>query len=179
MQARITAKYRQSASANAYSCLEPRWRSCWPAKQAHERAGKTDAIILDHANNFAQHGAVDRDRRWTLSRDRAITDSQSPPEKACPECGVVCLLGVTECPECSHMFPRTSVSRQERTGRLAEVRDDYKQSRRELFFDLVEVALTARTRDGKRYQPSYAVAEFRELTGSWPPGSWQREASLR
>jgi hypothetical protein len=144
--------------------------------------GKTDAIILDHAGNFAQHGAVDRERKWRLTTGRAITDGQgATPERVCPECSAVCPREATQCAECGYQFPQVPRPRsdEESPGLMVEANEDSWQSRRELFFELVEVARTSHTRDGRPYRPGYAIAKFHELTGQWPPWGWQREAGLR
>jgi len=57
--------------------------------------GKTEAIILDHAGNFYEHGHVLQERNWSLlakKRNKRGSDDMKPPE-------------VSVCPKCSGVWP--------------------------------------------------------------------------
>jgi superfamily II DNA or RNA helicase len=138
--------------------------------------GKSDCVILDHANCFREHGGVG-DRQWILAADKPKSGGGAP-EKICPGCGLIVPLGCRECPECGSLFARPRWSSEERAVQLVDASDpDY---RRERFFALVEdVSLRRRRRDGEPYKLTAALALFYKQFGEWPAWSWQREAGIR
>jgi superfamily II DNA or RNA helicase len=131
--------------------------------------GKSDCIILDHANCFREHGGIS-DRKWTLTTDKP-TSAGEAPEKICPGCGLILALCIRECPECGFVFAAPVWSSREKAVQLVETSDpDY---RREKFFEIVEDVSLRRRRDGKPYRKTAALALFREQFGEWPQWSWQ------
>ena len=152
--------------------------------------GKTDALILDHANNFITHGVVDCDRKWALTNDKhVIASAKDKPRKVCPTCGAVQPVVTRECPECGHAFSRER-SNTEQKIRLVEVtpklvrqeaklRRQEKAHRRAVFEQLVADVRQARRHNGEPYKLTAAACKFREQFGEWPPFRWQREAGIR
>jgi superfamily II DNA or RNA helicase len=137
--------------------------------------GKSDCIVLDHAGCFQEHGGIG-DRKWTLTDDKPSSSGEAPPEKICPECGLVLAAGVRTC-ECGFVFAAPAWSSREQAVQLVETCDpDY---RRERFFEIVEDVSLRRRRDGAPYKKTAALAMFREQFGEWPAWSWQREAGIR
>jgi hypothetical protein len=137
--------------------------------------GKKNCIILDHSNCFREHGGVG-DRQWTLAADKPKSDAEAP-EKICPGCGLIVLLGCRECPECGFVFASPRWSSEEKAVHLVDASDsDY---RRERFFEIVNDVSLRRRRDGEPYKITAAVALFRKQFGEWPAWSWQREAGIR
>ena len=69
-------------------------------------AGKSAAILLDHAGNALRHGLPDEDREWTLE-DRPKRKKGEPSQvsiKQCPECYFV-HPPAPECPDCGYEYP--------------------------------------------------------------------------
>jgi superfamily II DNA or RNA helicase len=67
--------------------------------------GKTRAVILDHAGNYALHGHVLAERRWSLNSTRRDPRKEKPPETTnCPQC-YGCWPGhPAKCPGCGFEF---------------------------------------------------------------------------
>ena len=85
--------------------------------------GKTEAIILDHANNAASHGLPDEPREWTLSgSDRRTQNKNSEPSiKICASCFAAQLPGSTVCKFCGYAFPSKPRTVDEVEGDLVEI----------------------------------------------------------
>ena len=86
--------------------------------------GKGTAIILDHAGNFARHGAPDADRVWTL--EGRIGDQSGKSEavsngRACSFCYATSPPNYTRCRECGKAFPVKSRAIEEVEGELVEM----------------------------------------------------------
>jgi len=68
--------------------------------------GKTEAIILDHAGNFYEHGHVLKERSWSLiakKRNKRDKDDMKPPEvSVCPKCSGVWPGLPRLCPDCGY-----------------------------------------------------------------------------
>lgn len=68
--------------------------------------GKTEAIILDHAGCFYEHGHVLLDRDWSLyakKRGRRDKEEMKAPEvSVCPKCSGVWPGLPKTCPDCGH-----------------------------------------------------------------------------
>lgn len=68
---------------------------------------KTHAIIIDHVRNWEFHGLPDEDRAWSLE-GAPKRDKQECPVKLCPQCYAALKIQVSVCPECNHIFQKTS-----------------------------------------------------------------------
>ena len=65
--------------------------------------GKTRAIILDHAGNYALHGHVLADRKWSLNSSKRDPRKEKPPETtSCPKCYGVWPGTPRVCPSCGY-----------------------------------------------------------------------------
>lgn len=87
------------------------------------RVKDTPAIILDHANNFKEHGFPDSDREWTLA-DRPVSSRRAAEKtieiKMCPECFHV-HRPAPHCPECGAVYEVKSREVKQVGGELEEI----------------------------------------------------------
>jgi DNA repair protein RadD len=69
--------------------------------------GKTEAIILDHANNWKRHGEITDSREWRLSSGAAVAVAGEKPMalRTCRECYAVARSFEAVCPRCLTAFP--------------------------------------------------------------------------
>jgi len=87
--------------------------------------GKTRAVILDHAGNYALHGHVLADRNWTLDAGTRAERKERPPMTVtCPRCYGVWPGQPRTCPACGFNFA-TAPARDDReikmvAGKLVE-----------------------------------------------------------
>ena len=90
------------------------------------RAKPYPAIIMDHANNWREHGFPDDPREWSLDgkKKRAASDEKAEPARQCPiddgGCGFV-HRPAPECPNCKRVYPIMSRMVDEVDGELAEI----------------------------------------------------------
>jgi superfamily II DNA or RNA helicase len=87
-------------------------------------AGKSHAIIIDHAGNIVRHGLPDGAKIWTLDRreKRKTTDNGAIPVRSCMICASVYERTYTACPFCGHVNIPTSRSTPEQVdGDLVEL----------------------------------------------------------
>ena len=91
------------------------------------RAGDEPSVIMDHANNWREHGFPDSPREWTLegSKKRGPRDAeQNEPVRQCSiadgGCGFV-HRPAPACPNCGRVYPVMSRMVDEREGELAEI----------------------------------------------------------
>jgi superfamily II DNA or RNA helicase len=90
-------------------------------------AGKSEAIILDHAGNVQRHGWPTEDRQWTLERTRERREQKEKPSsiRVCPQCFAASRSGTTQCRECGHVFKPTPREVEQREGKLEELRREH------------------------------------------------------
>lgn len=86
------------------------------------------AVILDHANNWREHGFPDDPREWKLEgADKrgggggGGGSQQRQCEVATGGCGFVARLGPSCCPNCGMMYPVQSRMVEEEDGELIEI----------------------------------------------------------
>lgn len=68
-------------------------------------AGKTHAVILDHAGNLARHGLAEDDRDWSLEdrpKKKSESGNASVAVRQCPECFCCHAPSEQSCPECGY-----------------------------------------------------------------------------
>lgn len=84
-------------------------------------AGKTHAIILDHAGNVHHHGMPDEERAWTL--DGVEKRASKTTTKECPACFATVKISAQVCPYCGFSFAAAKKPREmEHTdGELVEL----------------------------------------------------------
>lgn len=86
-------------------------------------AGKTEAIILDHAGNSLTHGLPDDVREWSLDdrENRAKREAAESPVKQCSECFFV-YRPAPKCPQCGFAPPVQAREIEQIEGTLEEVK---------------------------------------------------------
>jgi DNA repair protein RadD len=86
-------------------------------------AGKSEAIILDHAGNSLTHGLPDDVRAWSLDdrEKRTKRDALESPVKQCTECYYV-YRPAPCCPQCGHVPPVVAREIEVVEGVLEEVK---------------------------------------------------------
>jgi DNA repair protein RadD len=86
--------------------------------------GKDDCLVLDFAGNVRRFGPVDDVRIKSKNNGR---DGEAPT-KVCPSCREIVMLGVGECPQCGHTFPRREAEHEARADTAAILSSQRKQS---------------------------------------------------
>lgn len=86
-------------------------------------AGKTEAVILDHAGNAMRHGLPDDPREWTLlgRKRRARKIEPDLPVKQCPSCFMV-HHPAPVCPGCGHIYEVKARRPEYQDGDLVEIK---------------------------------------------------------
>ena len=137
------------------------------------RAGDDPSIMLDHSNNWREHGFPDSPRDWSLegSKKRKGSDDKTEPVRQCSiaegGCGFVHRPAPC-CPNCGFVYPVMSRMVDEVDGELQEIDRDaaelarksarQEQGRSETLADLL--AFAART--GKKSNWAHHVWNARE-----------------
>ncbi|MDD4888659.1 MAG: DEAD/DEAH box helicase [Phycisphaerae bacterium] len=85
---------RATMSAGLFCQICGRAFRVYPAKQ--------DALVLDFGGNIARHGPIDAIDYGRCKRTGA--QPGEAPTKTCPNCGIECYAGASEC-ECGFLFP--------------------------------------------------------------------------
>ena len=115
------------------------------------RAKPYPALILDHCQNFQEHGFPDDPRDWSLdgSKKRATSDEKAEPVRQCDiasgGCGFV-HRPAPVCPNCGRVYPIMSREVEHLEGDLAEIdraamvrERKQEQGRADSLEDLIEV----------------------------------------
>lgn len=95
-----------------------------PGRGLRTFPGKTDCLILDHANCTAQHGFVDDPREWTLDDCKKKKSKDFDPAlsvRTCKICWCAFSSKLPACPSCNWVFvgqPREII---EKKGSLEEI----------------------------------------------------------
>lgn len=86
-------------------------------------AGKSEAIILDHAGNSLRHGLPDDVREWSLDdrEKRAKREASDVPVRQCEECFFV-YRPAPKCPQCGHAPAVQARELEQIEGTLEEVK---------------------------------------------------------
>lgn len=97
-------------------------------------AGKTHAIILDHAGNIERHGLPDQVREWSLE-GRDLTSRKGDKNKSvkvCSKCFAAQMPGRFECMYCREPFELNPRKVAEAEGDLEEISESELSKRREM-----------------------------------------------
>jgi superfamily II DNA or RNA helicase len=138
------------------------------------RAGDEPAIIMDHSNNWREHGFPDSPREWSLegAKKRGPRDAEATePVRQCSiadgGCGFV-HRPKPSCPNCGRVYPVQSRIVEEREGELLEIDREaaeaarkaarVEQSRTETLEDLIRLG----QRTGKKPQWAHFVWKARQ-----------------
>jgi superfamily II DNA or RNA helicase len=143
-------------------------------------AGKTEALILDHAGATFEHGFVEDPIEWSLFEDqraenkvhKARIASRTPSLTTCPECSAVRFEG-QPCPVC-HWRPVPKPKPVEivdgELGWVARNRrpkaNGFSADDKQLFHrELVWIA------NSRGYKPGWTAHKYKEKFGEWPTRS--------
>ena len=82
------------------------------------------AVIIDHVNNYIEHGFPCSEREWSLSDreqgKRASSQSDSIPVRQCDNC-FFCHIPSPTCPECGYVYEIKSREIEQVDGELEEI----------------------------------------------------------
>lgn len=138
--------------------------------------GKTDAIVIDHADATRMHGFVEEPVVWTLDEDKraenpalkARMQGQSPSLVQCPECRAVKFSG-QPCVVCGWQPRKKPAAVNVIDGNLAEFNRNRRNNpeasperKRDFYAELLWIAAE------KKYNGGWASHKFKEKFGDWP-----------
>lgn len=141
--------------------------------------GKSEALILDHADNHARLGFVTHIHRDTLDgraapQAAAPRERQEPAPKPCPSCTYLKPAGVRACPSCG-FEPQVQTDVVHRDGELVQIdadsaaaerrRENRERSLDEKIGFLRQLRLIARQRGRS---DGWVAHKYRERFGVWP-----------
>lgn len=138
--------------------------------------GKTDCILLDHADNHARLGFVTDIHHETLSvrKPKAKSDAKkkTPLPKECAECSFLMPARTRNCPNCGRERLQQSMI-ETREGELAEMEAASKRPRRnERQYTMAEKQVwfsgLLKIGEERGYKPGWAANQYREKFGVWP-----------
>ena len=140
-------------------------------------AGKTDAVVLDHAGAVFAHGFPDEPIEWSLSPNKRAENTaqsarhtgHSPKLTDCPECHAVRLEG-RPCTSCGWRPVPKAVPIDVLEGELGEVGRDRRvaeylatlDEKRQWHAELAWIA------NERGYRPGWAAHKHKEKFGHWP-----------
>ena len=137
------------------------------------RAGSDASIIMDHANNWREHGFPDSDRDWelTTSRPKRGGGNRSDPIRQCSiadgGCGFV-HRPAPACPNCGFVYPIQSRMVDEVDGELMEIDKEAAEAARKAArqeqgrADTLEALLEIAKRKGKNPRWAHHVWAARQ-----------------
>lgn len=159
---------KPTKSVARYFQMVGRGLRAWP--------GKTDCLVLDHAQAVQNIGFVDDPMPWSLAgtdkvQDRMKRERKSPEEITCGDCGAT-FRPAKVCPSCgAEQGQRYAKAIEAHEAELREIDRDrqladakaWTRADKELFFaELKHIA------EDRGYSPGWAANKFREKTGVWP-----------
>jgi DNA repair protein RadD len=140
------------------------------------RAGSEPAVILDHSNNWREHGFPDSPREWelTTTRKRGAAGERAEPVRQCSiadgGCGFVHRPAPC-CPNCGFVYPVQSRMVDEVDGDLVEIDKE-----------TAERARVAARREQGRADSLEALIEIAKRTGKnprWAQHVWEARQKKR
>lgn len=124
------------------------------------------AVIMDHANNWQEHGFPDSEREWSLAgaKKRGAGGERSEPTRQCEigegGCGFV-HRPAPECPNCGRVYPIQSRMLEEVDGELAEIDRD-----------AAEAAMRSRKQEQGQAQKLEDLIRLGQQRGYKNPRAW-------
>lgn len=98
----LLAMIRPTESTSLYVQMVGRGTRCIGANiEESTRNGKANCLVLDFAGNVRKHGPVDN-----VSPRKPGKGDGEAPVKECPTCHSLIFAGLSECPDCGHIFER-------------------------------------------------------------------------
>ena len=138
--------------------------------------GKTDCLVLDHAQAVHNIGFVDDPIPWTLQgkekvQDRMKREHKQPEEIACGDCGTT-FRPARNCPNCGaeqgERYAKAieaheaELREMDRKRRLADKRSWSMDEKAQYYAELKHIALE------RGYKPAWIAHQFRNKIGTWP-----------
>ena len=87
--------------------------------------GKSDCLVLDHADVFRRHGFPEDEKVWSLGKDKDVVESGKrstfvPKSRKCGKCGQMISIQASTCPKCGHVeLPRVAPGKLVKLDRVA------------------------------------------------------------
>jgi DNA repair protein RadD len=140
--------------------------------------GKTDCLILDHADNHARLGFVTDIGHEMLDNGARVNAEakRKPLPKECPKCTFLRAPGQHVCPNCGFKPKAKSQDVATQSGELAEITRSAKKLHRAgmiqmrgkniLLGDFFGMLKHYAAQHG--YKPGWAPNQYRQATGTWP-----------
>lgn len=150
------------------------------AMRAHP--GKSDAVLIDHADAVLEHGFPDDDVRWELDEGGTVEARNREDRKegkrsqpvVCPACGM-CYPAGPACPGCGAKLPRKMMPPALRNQLLTEVERGLTPERqREWRVRFWHGCLATMAYKGGTC--GAAAQMYRRKYGEWPPGDFPNVA---
>jgi len=142
-------------------------------------------MVLDHADNCARLGFASDLFRWSLDMGKKATgnwtriqEDQEDPTNECADCHYI-FTGSRVCPKCGWEKPFRKRDIETTDDHLVRISGQMVEPLPEGFpdFDMLYRMLIYFGRE-KKYNPKWANAKFKDLTGAWPERSWQQLAGV-
>lgn len=146
--------------------------------------GKSDCLILDHANCHAEHGFVDDEREWSLDSEKRGGAKKSDPSLSvatCRNCFGTFRRGPHTCPYCGWAIEVQGRKVEVDEGQLEEIRRERKalaveewrakvtgDKRREKFEEFREIARV------RGYKAAWPYVRFKIMFGHEVPREWRQ-----
>lgn len=124
--------------------------------------GKDGAIVLDHAGNHHEHGAITAEIEWSL--DGKPKREGVAPVRTCSTCFAIIPLASRTCPECgAELDEDVEPPKVENPGELERLATDREEERRaDWYVGQVRIA------SASGYALGWARFRYKEQFGKWP-----------
>lgn len=136
--------------------------------------GKTDCLILDHANATALHGWITDPDDYSLKS--GVSKGQGPRFR-CPKCRAEFVGWPKYCPSCMYELPRGQQADfaviEQDTTELVEAKPSH-PIHMQRFYNMLLCQAKERG-----YKPGYADFRYKKRFGHWPPKHIANAAPLR
>ena len=129
--------------------------------------GKTQAIILDHVNNYKRHGFPDDERQWSLDGKIRTTKSEESLVriKRCPVCFFAHPPALV-CPNCGHVYQSDGRTIEEINGKLVMIgSSEYKDERKIEVIKAKSLTELVQIEKDRGYKKYWAEKQWQLKTG--------------
>lgn len=150
--------------------------------------GKSGFDIIDHSGCFYEHGRIDVDFEWMLTKGKKMRDlvkqqrEKQVVERVCRECKYI-FAGSLRCPNCGLIAEKRGIFKDYIDADLVRLTyGDVKNMRREkwtpemkrkFYRELVTVATVRCEKRGKGDPLAIASAMFKSRFDAFPPWKWR------
>ena len=129
--------------------------------------GKTQAIILDHVNNYKRHGFPDDERQWSLDGKIRTTKSEESLVriKRCPVCFFAHPPALV-CPNCGYEYQSDGRTIEEINGKLVMIgSSEYKEERKIEVIKAKSLTELVQIEKDRGYKKYWAEKQWQLKTG--------------